>query len=231
MDETGRLVSQYGRRFISVAADVRDINALRDAAKLADREFDHVDIVVANAAIQTMKPILQMNDREWHDIIDVNLNGCANTIRAFGPYMVPRRYGRIILIASRQGRQGWKNGASYSASKWGVIGLMKSVALELGEHRITVNCVEPGLVNTALTMNPTRLHGAVQDAEHNESVPQSPSIEQAANDLAKQNAMHVPWLQPRDIAPVTVFLASDEAHMVSGATYDVTAGDSARYTA
>lgn len=231
LDETGKLVTQYGRRFIPVVADVRNTGALRDAAKQAEQEFGHIDIVVANAAIQTMKPLLQMTDSDWHDIIDVNLNGYANTLRAFAPYMVPRRYGRIILVASRQGRQGWKNGSSYSASKWGVIGLMKSVALELAEHGITVNSIEPGLVDTLLTRNPTRLRGAFEETEHTENVPKNIPVDRVANGLSKQNAMHLPWLQPRDIAPVAVFLASDEAHMVAGATYDVTAGDSSHYTA
>lgn len=231
LDETGALVKQHGRRFIPIVADVRNITALHDAAKQAEQEFGHLDILVANAAIQTMKPLLQMTDSEWHDIIDVNLNGYANTIRAFAPYMVPRRYGRIILVASRQGRRGWKNGSSYSASKWGVIGLMKSAALELAEHGITVNSIQPGLVDTLMTRNPTRLRGAFEETEHSSAPPGDVPVDHITNNLSKQNAMHVPWVQPNDIAPVAIFLASDEARMVAGATYDVTAADSALYTA
>lgn len=231
LEETGRLVSQYGRKFLPFIADVRDMAAMRSAAAQAQQAFGHIDIVVPNAAIQTMKPLLEMNDQEWRDIIDVNLNGYANTIRAFGPYLVQRNSGRIIMIASRQGRQGWKNGSSYCSSKWGVIGLMKSVSLELAAHKITVNCIEPGLVDTPLTRNPTRLAGAMKEIEHTEQAPEHFSIEQVEQGLTKQSPMHLPWLQPRDIAPVAVFLASDEAHLVSGATYDVTAGDSAHYTA
>lgn len=231
LDETGRLVSSHGRRFIPVVADVRDIEALRRAAAQTEQEFGHIDIVIANAAIQTMKPLLEMNDHEWRDVIDVNLNGYANTIRAFGPHLVQRKSGRILLIASRQGRQGWQNGSSYSSSKWGVIGLMKSVALELADKGITVNCIEPGLVDTALTRNPTRLRGAMMELEHSQNAPQNPSIDQVAAGLAKQSPMKLPWLNPADIAPVAVFLASDEAARISGSTYDVTAGDSAHYTA
>jgi NAD(P)-dependent dehydrogenase (short-subunit alcohol dehydrogenase family) len=229
--ETGRLVAGYGRKFVPYIADVRDMAAMRNAASQAQQAFGHIDIVVPNAAIQTMKPLLEMNDAEWRDIIDVNLNGYANTIRAFGPYLVQRNAGRIIMIASRQGRQGWKNGSSYCSSKWGVIGLMKSVSLELAQHRITVNCIEPGLVDTPLTRNPTRLRGAMKEIEHSEKAPDKFTIEQVEQGLSRQSPMHLPWLQPRDIAPVAVFLASDEAQLVSGATYDVTAGDSAHYTA
>jgi NAD(P)-dependent dehydrogenase (short-subunit alcohol dehydrogenase family) len=230
-DETGRLVAQYGRRFVPVVADVRDMDALRKAAARATQEFGKIDIVVANAAIQTMKPLLEMDDREWRDVIDVNLNGYANTARAFGPALVQRKSGRIIMIASRQGRQGWKNGSSYSSSKWGIIGLMKSLSLELADKGVTVNCIEPGLVDTPLTRNPIRLRGAMMEIEHSENAPQNPPVDQVAAGLAKQSPMHLPWLNPSDIAPVAVFLASDEAGRVSGSTYDVTAGDSAHYTA
>jgi len=230
-EETARLVKGYGRRFIPVVADVRDMKALRLAAARANQEFGKIDIVVANAAIQTMKPLLEMSDHDWSDVIDVNLNGYANTIRAFGPSLVQRKSGRILMIASRQGRQGWKNGSSYSSSKWGIIGLMKSVALELADKGITVNCIEPGLVDTPLTRNPVRLRGALMEINHTEDAPQNPSIDEVAAGLAKQSPMHLPWLNPSDIAPVAVFLASDEASRISGSTYDVTAGDSAHYTA
>jgi NAD(P)-dependent dehydrogenase (short-subunit alcohol dehydrogenase family) len=152
-------------------------------------------------------------------------------VRAFGPTLVQRKNGRILMIASRQGRQGWKNGSSYSASKWGIIGLMKSVALELADKGVTVNCIEPGLVDTPLTRNPTRLKGAMAEIEHSEPPQQTPSIDEVAAGLAKQSPMHLPWLDAADIAPVAVFLASDEAARISGSTYDVTAGDSAHYTA
>ena len=88
--------------------------------------------------------------RLWHDTIDTNLNGTANTVRAFAPHLVKRGAGRMILIASMQGRHGSKNASAYSASKWGIIGLMKSAALELGKYKITVNTIEPGLIDTPI---------------------------------------------------------------------------------
>jgi NAD(P)-dependent dehydrogenase (short-subunit alcohol dehydrogenase family) len=229
LDETGRLVTEQGRRFVPVVADVRDLDALRKAADDAEREFGRIDILVGNAGIQTFVPLLAMDDAHWHDVIDVNLTGYANTLRAFAQKMAARKRGRIILVASGQGRHGTKNASSYSASKWGVIGLMKSAALELGPYGITVNCIEPGLVDTKLTCNPTRLAAAIEEVEHVEQAPADEA--RARRDLARKSPMHVPWLAPEDIAPVAVFLASDEAQRVSGATYDVNAGDSATYTA
>src|SRR6201986_5620888 len=98
-----------------------------------------------------------MEDADWHDQIDVNLTGTCNAIRAIAPHLVKNGGGRIIVTSSTQGRHGTKFGAAYSASKWGIIGLMKSAALELGEHNITVNAVIPGLVDTALTRYEKRL--------------------------------------------------------------------------
>ena len=174
--ETGHLVQSHGRRFLPVIADIRDISALRSAAEQAEQQMGHIDIVVADAGIQAFMPLLEMDDRDWHDIIDVNLNGTANTIRAFGPHLVKRGGGRIIVLASMQGRYGTKNGASYSASKWGIIGLMKSAALELGKHKITVNAVVPGLIDTPMTRNEKRWSEAIGETVLNP--PKDPTEQQ-----------------------------------------------------
>ena len=87
-------------------------------------------------------------DCDWRDVIDNNLNGTANTIRAFAPKMVARNKGRFIVLSSMQGEHGTKDASSYSASKWGILGLMKSAAMELGQYNITVNALIPGLVDT-----------------------------------------------------------------------------------
>src|SRR6201999_3108557 len=126
-----------------------------------ERDYGKIDIVVADAAIQRWMPLLEMEDSDWRDVIDNNLNGTANTVRAFGPKMVARKKGRFILLASMQGRMGTKDGAAYSASKWGILGLMKSASLELGEYNITVNAILPGLVGTALTYNEQRYRAAI----------------------------------------------------------------------
>ncbi len=227
--ETGRLVEAEKRRFIGVQADIRDLSALRAAATRAEKEFGKIDIAVANAGIQVYAPLAQMTDRQWKDVIEVNLTGSANTIRAVVPHMIPRQYGRIILISSGQGRHGMRDGSAYSASKWGIIGLMKSAALELGEDQITVNTVEPGLVDTPMTRNPGRWKEALREA--GKPIKDQPTEEEVIAARLPQSVMKIPWMQPADVAPVVVFLASDAAYRVTGATYDATAGDSAKYTA
>jgi NAD(P)-dependent dehydrogenase (short-subunit alcohol dehydrogenase family) len=156
LDETSRLVRDLGRKFMPVVGDVRDVRFLRATAGEVEQKWGRIDIVVANAATQLYKPLLDMEDWEWNDVISNNLNGTANTIRAFAPTLVKRGGGRVIVIASMQGKHGSKNMSSYSASKWGIIGLMKSAALELGAHKVTVNAVVPGLVDTPLTHNEAR---------------------------------------------------------------------------
>jgi NAD(P)-dependent dehydrogenase (short-subunit alcohol dehydrogenase family) len=226
LDETVRQVKAHGRRCTPIEADIRDIAKLREIADQVERDYGKIDIVVANAAIQRWKPLLEMEDSDWHDVIDNNLNGTANTIRAFAPKMVARNYGRIIVLSSMQGKHGTKDASSYSASKWGILGLMKSAAMELGQHKITVNALIPGLVDTALTRYPKRYSEAIGETRPNP--PEHPTPQEAWDVRAPTVALKVGWLQPEDISPAAVFLASDAAAMVTGADYEVTGGDSAK---
>jgi NAD(P)-dependent dehydrogenase (short-subunit alcohol dehydrogenase family) len=228
--ETGRLIEAIGRRWLGVVLDQRDLAALRASAAEVQRVFGGIDILFANAGIQSFHPLLEMEDADWDITIDVNLTGTANSIRAFAPYMVNRGGGRIILTSSTQGRHGMKFGAAYSASKWGIIGLMKSAALELGAHSITVNALIPGLIDTPLTRHQERYAQALEDSGRSPTGSSADEAE-ARRILAAKTPLGVPWIEPDDVAPVVVFLASNAARMVSGATYDVTAGDSARNTA
>jgi len=230
LKETGQLVQAAGGRWLGIKLDQRNLPALRAAAVDAEREFGGIDILFANAGIQAFKPLLEMEDEDWHTQIDVNLTGTANSIRAFAPHLVKRGGGRIIVSSSTQGRHGMKNGAAYSASKWGIIGLMKSAALEFGTHGITVNAVVPGLIDTPLTRHKERYAQALQAAGKTPTG-SSTDEEEARKVLTAKTPLGVPWIEPEDVAPVVVFLASDAARMVSGATYDVTAGDSANNTA
>jgi SDR family mycofactocin-dependent oxidoreductase len=230
LKETGRLVEAAGRRWRSVVLDQRDLSALRVAAAEAQREFGGIDILFANAGIQSFHPLLEMENPDWHITIDVNLTGTANTVRAFAPYIVKRGGGRIIMTSSTQGQHGTKYGAAYSASKWGIIGLMKSAALELGPCNITVNAVIPGLIDTPLTRHQERYAQVLEDSGR-APTGSAADEEQARKILATRTPLGVPWIEPDDVAAVVVFLASDAARMVSGAAYDVTGGDSSRNTA
>lgn len=229
LKETGCLVQAEGRRWLGVIQDQRNLPSLQATALQVEKEFGGIDILFANAGIQEFRPLLEMDDAEWQVHLDVNLTGTANAIRAFAPFLVKRGGGRIIVTTSTQGRHGTKYGAAYSASKWGIIGLMKSAAAELGAYGITVNAVVPGLINTPLTRHEERYAQVLEDAGRQ---PQGDSTDEetAKKILIAKTPLAVPWIEPEDVASVVVFLASDAARMVSGATYDVTAGDSAHYS-
>ena len=231
LDKTGSLVDAAGGRWRSFVLDQRDLPALRRTAVEIESSSDGVDILFANAGIQAFRPLLEMEDPDWHIQIDVNLTGTANAIRAFAPGMTRRGRGRIIVTTSTQGRHGTMFGAAYSASKWGIIGLMKSAALELGRYGVTVNAVVPGLIDTPLTRHEERYAQALEAAGRSPTGDVHKDEETAKEGLKAKSPLEVPWIEPEDVAPVVVFLASDSARMVSGATYDVTGGDSANYTA
>ena len=164
LDQTGQMVQATGSRWLPIQLDQRNLPKLRDAAAQAEAAFGGLDILFANAGVQGFKPLLEMTDSDWHTHIDVNLTGTANVLRAFAPYLVKRGGGRIIVTSSTQGQHGTKYGAAYSASKWGIIGLMKSASLELGKYGITVNAVIPGLIDTPLTRHEERYAQVLEDA-------------------------------------------------------------------
>jgi NAD(P)-dependent dehydrogenase (short-subunit alcohol dehydrogenase family) len=223
--ETKRLIEAQGRRCIAVKGDIRDIAQLRRAAAEMEQAFGKIDVVVADAAIQRWKDLLEMEDDDWRDVIDVNLNGTANQIRAFAPHMVRRKTGAIIVLSSMQGKHGTGGASSYSASKHGIIGLMKSAAMELGKYGVTCNAILPGLVDTALTRYPERWSHVI--GETTDDPPKNPSEAETWNNRAPRVPLRVAWLKPEDISPMAVFLASDAARMASGACFEVTGGDSA----
>lgn len=228
--ETGRQVQATGRRWLAKTVDQRDSEAVRSVAEEIERAWGGIDVVFANAGIQAFKPLLEMRDADWHDQIEVNLNGTANVLRAFAPLLVRRGGGRIIITSSTQGQHGTKDGSAYSASKWGLLGLMKSAALELGEHGITVNAVIPGLIDTALTRHEDRYAQVLAEAGQTPSGDPAADERAAIQSLRSKSPLGVPWLAPEDVAPLVVFLASDEARMVSGTAFAATGGDSAHIT-
>ncbi|MGO9488789.1 MAG: SDR family NAD(P)-dependent oxidoreductase [Solirubrobacteraceae bacterium] len=228
---TGRRVEAAGSRWMGLRADQRNIGELRSAAETIERASGGIDIVYANAGIQAFKPLLEMEDADWYDQIDVNLNGTANVLRTFAPMLVSRGGGRIIVTSSTQGQHGTKSGAAYSASKWGIIGLMKSAALELGPQNITVNAVIPGLIDTALTRHEDRYAQVITEAGRKPSGDRAKDEQTAIGIQEAKTPLAVPWIEPQDVAPLVVFLASDEARMVSGTSFAATGGDSAHLTA
>ncbi len=229
--ETGRLVQEAGAAWLPVVFDQRDRGAVKAGLDQVAERFGGIDVVFANAGIQGFASLLQMSDELWDDQIDVNLTGTANVLRAAAPLLVERGGGRIIVTSSTQGQHGTLDGAGYSASKWGLIGLVKSAALDLGKHGITVNAVIPGLVNTALTRHEDRYAQIIRTGGHEPTGDVTEDERTAADAQRGKLPLGVPWVEPEDVAPLVVFLASEAARMVTGTSFAATGGDSANITA
>jgi SDR family mycofactocin-dependent oxidoreductase len=223
LEETAAAVRSEGRRCVAIQADVRDAAAIDAVVDRALRELGRVDIAVANAGIWAPGPVASMSAATWQDVIDVNLTGVFNTIRSVARPMCERGSGRIVATASTLGRQGMQTMSNYVATKWGVIGLVKSAAIELGPFGVSVNAVCPSTVNTPATANPV-LYGMFRPDKD------EPTYEDVDEMLKQFNsALPVGWLSADDIADAVLFLVSDQARNVTGTALDVTAGLSTQY--
>lgn len=226
LDETVKLVEAEGRRCLAVEADVRDLDALHALVARATDEFGRIDIACANAGVATTsgRPVYEMSAEAWRQVVDIDLTGVFNTIRAVAPGMVERRYGRIIATASMMGRTGGPHVAGYAAAKWGVIGLVKCAAHDLAPHGVTVNAVAPGNVDTPMIQNE-----AIRKLMRPEL--ENPTREDAAQAFQRLHVVPIPWLAPEEISRAVLFLAAEEARGISGTVMSIDAGASARVTA
>jgi len=219
--ETVRLVEDaHGTRCLPVVADVRSTKDVEAATAATLAAFGKVDILVANAGICSFAPVAEIADDMWDEMLATDLTGVFKAVRAVLPHMVERRHGRVIATASMAGRMGMPNLAHYVAAKWGVIGFIKSVALEVAAFGITANVVAPATVDTAMVHNPPMYRLFCPDLPDPERADVEPVYR-------RMNPMRVPWLAPEDVSAAVAYLASDEARYVSGTTIEVSMGGSA----
>ena len=158
--ETADLVKGLDRRIVTAEVDVRDYDALKAAVDSGVEQLGRLDIVVANAGIGTIAPKLhRMDESLWQEMIDVNLTGVWKSVKAAAPHLFPAVVAaRSVLTSSVAGLKAYTHTGHYNAAKHGVVGLMRSFAVELGPQNIRVNSVHPTHVNTPLLINETTFH-------------------------------------------------------------------------
>jgi SDR family mycofactocin-dependent oxidoreductase len=220
LKETARQVEALGRRIVAVQADVRDVGAVKRSLEVGVAEFGRLDIVVANAAIATFGRADQMREDQWRDVIDVDLTGVWNTAKAAVPHIrAGGRGGAIVLISSAIALGAGRNVVSYAAAKHGVIGLMRTLALELGEDNIRVNTVHPGNCNTDMLHNEALYALYLPDLPEDER-----TLEAVTPRMLASNALPTPWVEAQDVSNAVLFLTSDEGRFITGVTLPIDAG-------
>jgi SDR family mycofactocin-dependent oxidoreductase len=211
-------VEGVGGKVVTAVADVRDEAALRAAVADGVAAFGRLDIVCANAGISTPSPTLTMDEQVWQDTIDVNLTGVWKTCRATVPHIIEGgRGGSVIITSSAATEIISANIAHYTASKYGLVGLMKVLAKELAGQRIRVNTIHPTGVQTPMILNEPMYRLFRPDLAE----PTRADFEESAR---THNAMGIFALEPADVSGAVLYLAADTGRYVTGSTFMLDAG-------
>jgi SDR family mycofactocin-dependent oxidoreductase len=218
--QTVKEVEALDRRIVATQADVRDYGALKAAVDDGVAQLGRLDIVSANAGIFSFGTLDELPEQTWQDMIDVNLTGLWHAAKAAIPHLrAGARGGSIILTSSNAGLLAMPNIGHYVAAKHGVVGLMRTLALELAPEMIRVNSVHPTTVNTDMIQNAATYALFAPDLEEKDR-----TKERIAERFQALNALPVPWVEPVDISNAVLWLASDESRYVTGVTLSIDAG-------
>ena len=200
------LERQFGVKVRYSGADMSRPDQIRAIADLARAEFGKIDIIVNNAGIQHVAPIEEFPDEKWDAVLAINLSSAFHLIKAVTPGMKSRRFGRIINIASAHGLTASPFKSAYVAAKHGMIGLSKTVAIELAEFGVTSNTICPGYVKTPLVekqiADQAKAHGI--------------SPEQVVREVMLSHQARKEFIKVEELAALAVFLASDQAASMTG---------------
>ena len=214
LDEVVSVIRDQGGNAAAIVSDLSQKSSPPQLVAQVKESLGPIDILVNNAGVgssSNLKPIVDFDDDFWDLTMAVNLDAPYRLIRAVLPDMIEKKHGRIITIASIAGKIPSPHGAAYTASKHGVIGLMRTVALELAEFGITANCVCPGPVRTI--MNDKRIE---YDSER-----LGISLKELESTITPIGRR----LEPEEIAPWVVYLASDQAAAVTGQAFNIDGGE------
>jgi SDR family mycofactocin-dependent oxidoreductase len=218
LDETVRQVEAAGGVMHAEVADVRDYHRTKEALQRGVGRFGRLDVILANAGSYSPMPVQYAPLESWQETVEVNLTGVFHTVRAGVRTMVDQQEGgAIVMTSSTAGLKGFYGAPAYNAAKHGVVGLMRSLALELAPNQIRVNSVHPTTVRTPMIDNdvfPRLMCHEMAD----------PGIEDVVERLREQQPMDVPWVEPEDVTNAILWLCSDEARYVTGVALPIDAG-------
>ena len=200
---------QLGVEALAFEADVRDDAAVSAAVRKTAERFGRIDILFNNAGICAYGLAHELTEEAWDAMLDINLKGAWLVARRVIPHMIARRAGVIINNSSIAGLRGMARLSHYAASKWGLVGLTKSWAIELAPHNVRVISLHPTGVNTPMNDGLAALEG----------VTPKEIAERSAGNL-----LDVPWIEPADVAAAVVYLASDRARFITGSQFVLDAG-------
>ncbi|HEY6499476.1 MAG TPA: mycofactocin-coupled SDR family oxidoreductase [Streptosporangiaceae bacterium] len=217
--ETVKEVEALDRRIVATQADVRDFGAVKAALDDGVAQLGHLDIVSANAGIFSFGSLEELDETHWQDMIDVNLTGVWHAAKAAIPHLRAAGGGSMILTSSTAGLMAIPHIGHYTAAKHGVVGLMRTLALELAPDMIRVNSVHPTSVDTDMIQNSAtyELFGADLPVDQR-------TREVLGSRFQELNALPIPWVEPVDISNAVLWLASDESRYVTGVTLPIDAG-------
>lgn len=211
-------IEQARGHALALQADVSNPSQVRAAVKMALDRFGRLDILVNNAGLQFIAPVHEFPEDKWNLLIGVMLTGAFLCTKYTLPSMIAKRWGRIVNISSIHGLIASPFKSAYIAAKHGIIGLTKTVALEVGEYGITANAVCPSYVRTPL------VEGQVADQAKIHGIPPNEVIEKVMLGPAVVKRL----LEPEEIAALVLYLCSDAAAGVTGSAYTIDGGWTAR---
>ena len=210
LQETVELVTASGRMARPFVCDVASRQLVQRTVDAAERELGPIDVLVNNAGVAESAPFASMDDEVWERTLAINLNGTYHCMRAVVPGMFARRKGRIINIASSAGKVGYPYTAAYVASKHGVLGLTRSVALEAAAKGVTVNAICPGWIASDMTARSVA-----------RIVARTGKTGEAARQLLEEMNPQGRLIQPEEVAEVAAFLASADGAGTNGEAIDI----------
>jgi NAD(P)-dependent dehydrogenase (short-subunit alcohol dehydrogenase family) len=214
MDEVAEVIRSQGRQALVVPLDLRDAASIEAAARAAEAEFGRVDVLVNNSGVGGVsKPLWEIDAEEWEDTFRVNVTGTFLCCKAFLPGMIARRSGSVVIVGSVTGKRPLVNRTPYAASKTALIGMVRTLAWEVGEYGVRVNLLSPGGVEGE------RITWVLEQQAAAKGI----TVDEARDEFASGSPLKR-LVQAAEVADAAVYLASSRSAAITGDDVNVSAG-------